>query len=52
MTPKRFQLHAHGKGGDSRIYVGARFTTVQRGELKTGILAAMLRQLNIDRREF
>jgi hypothetical protein len=32
--------------------VGERFTTVQRGELKPGVLAAMLRQLNIDRREF
>ena len=52
MTPKRFQLHAPGKGSHSRVYVGARFTTVQRGELKTGILAAMLRQLNIDRGEF
>ena len=43
---------AHGKGSHDRVYVGTRFTTVQRGELKTGVLAAMLRQLNIDRREF
>ena len=42
----------HGKGSHSRVYVGARFTTVQRGELTRGILAAMLRQLSIDRREF
>ena len=42
----------HGKGSHGRVYVGGRFTTVQRGELKKGTLAAMLRQLNIDQREF
>ena len=42
----------HGKGSHGRVYVGARFATVQRGELGKGVLAAMLRQLNIDRREF
>ena len=42
----------HGKGSHGRVYIGTRFTTVQRGELKKGVLAAMLRQLNIDRREF
>ena len=42
----------HGKGSHGRVYVGSRFTTVQRGELKKGILAAMLRQLSIDPREF
>ena len=42
----------HGKGSHGRVYVGARFTTVQRGELTRGILAAMLRQLSINRREF
>ena len=31
---------------------GSRFTTVKRGELGKGMLTAMLRQLNIDRREF
>ena len=34
------------------VYVGARFTTVQRGEVKKGVLAAMLRQLEIGRGEF
>ena len=34
------------------VYVGFRFTTVQQGELGRGVLAAMLRQLGIDRREF
>lgn len=43
---------AHGKGSHGRLYVGARFTTVQRGELSRAMLAAMLRQLGIDRREF
>ena len=43
---------AHGKGSHGRVYIVARFTTVRRGELSKGILAAMLRQLNIDRREF
>ena len=42
----------HGKGSHGRVYVGTSFATVQRGELKRGVLAAMLRQLNIDRREF
>ena len=42
---------ALGKGSHGRVYVGSRFTTMQRGELKKGMLAAMLRQLNIDRRE-
>ena len=42
----------HGKGSHGRVYVGSRFTTVQRGELRKGMLAAMLRQLNIDGREF
>ena len=43
---------AHGKGSHGRLYIGARFTTVQRGELSKGMLAAMLRQLDIDRKEF
>ncbi len=42
----------HGKGSHGRVYVGARFATVQRGELQKGVLAAMLRQLRIDRKEF
>ena len=49
--PFRFEP-AHGKGSHGRAYVGTRFTTVQRGELTKGVLAAMLRQLNIDGREF
>ena len=49
--PFRFNP-THGKGSHGRVYVGLRFTTVQQGEIKKGILAAMLRQLNISRREF
>ena len=49
--PFRFDP-THGKGSHGRVYVGFKFTTVRRGELKKGVLAAMLRQLNIDRREF
>ena len=43
---------AHGKGSHGRLYIGSRFTTVKRGELSRGMLAAMLRQLDIDQREF
>lgn len=43
---------AHGKGSHGRLYVGGRFTTVQRGELSKGMVAAMLRQLGIDPKEF
>ena len=42
----------HGKGSHGRLHIGSRFTTVQRGELSRGMLAAMLRQLDIDREEF
>ena len=35
-----------------RLYVGTRFTTGQRGELSKGMVAAMLRQLGIESREF
>ena len=43
---------ARGRGSHGRLYIGSRFTTVKRGELPRGTLAAMLRQLKIDRREF
>ena len=43
---------SYGKGSHGRVYVGKRFTTVQQGELSRGMLAAMLRQLDIERREF
>ena len=43
---------AHSKGSHGRLYIGSRFTTVQRGELSRGMVAAMLRQLDINRGEF
>ena len=43
---------AHGKGSHGRVYIGARFATVQRGEMSKSVLAAVLRQLGIDRRGF
>ena len=43
---------AHGKGSHGRLYVGSRFTTVKQGELSRGLVAAMLRQLDIDREDF
>ena len=52
-TGQDFQYDpGHGKGSHGRVYVGSRFTTVQQGELGRGVLAAMLRQLGIDRKEF
>ena len=47
----RFEA-AHGKGSHGRFFVGERFTTVKRGEISTGLLAAMLKQLNIPKKEF
>lgn len=35
-----------------RVFVGPRFTTLKHGELSRRVLAAMLRQLNINRRDF
>lgn len=43
---------AHGKGSHSRVYVGQLFTTVPYGEIGPGLLASMLRDLDIDREEF
>ena len=52
-TAQEFRFDpARGKGSHGRLYIGSRFTTVKQGELSKGILAAMLRQLGIDRREF
>jgi hypothetical protein len=52
-TSKEFRFDsARGKGSHGRLYIGARFTTVKQGELSKSLLAAMLRQLGIDRKEF
>ncbi len=41
-----------GKGSHQKLILGNRETMVQYGEIRRGVLAAMLRQLNINRREF
>ena len=43
---------AQGKGSHGRIYLGFRFTTLKKGDLSRGLVAAMLRQLEIDRKDF
>lgn len=35
-----------------RLHIGNRFTTVPRKEIGPGLLAAMLNDLNIDKKEF
>ncbi|MXZ47548.1 MAG: type II toxin-antitoxin system HicA family toxin [Chloroflexi bacterium] len=40
-----------GKGSHGRIRLGEYWTTVPRGEIPTGTLAAMLRDLRVDRRD-
>ena len=41
-----------GKGSHSEVRIGGRRTIVKRGELRRGLLSAMLKQLEIDPREF
>ena len=41
-----------GKGSHGEVYIGEFRTTVQYGEIPRGTLASMLRDLDIDRREF
>ena len=43
---------AKGKGSHGTVYVGDRRTRVQHGEIATGTLMSMLKDLDIDRREF
>jgi len=42
----------HGKGSHGRLYIGDRFTTIQRGELKPGTFRGMLTQLEISKEDF
>ena len=42
----------HGKGSHGMFYLGDRRTLVQQGEIRTGMLLSMLKELGIDRREF
>lgn len=41
-----------GKGSHGRLHLGGRITTVVRKELGKGLLAAMLKDLEIDKEEF
>lgn len=41
-----------GKGSHGVVYVGERLTTVPQKELATGLLGAMLKDLDINREEF
>lgn len=43
---------SRGKGGHQIVRIGARWTTVQTGELKPGVFHAMLKQLGIPKEEF
>ena len=41
-----------GKGGHGKMYLGDRVTTVPHGEIGVGLLASIMRDLNINRGEF
>ena len=43
---------SRGKGGHVTQWIGERFTIVKTGEIKTGLLHAMLKQLAIPKDEF
>ena len=43
---------AVGKGSHGRLHVGGRFTMVPRKEIGKGLLAAMLRDLGVDKERF
>lgn len=43
---------SRGKGGHQTQYIGGRFTVVKTGEIGTGLLRAMLKQLDIPKDEF
>lgn len=46
-----FREDNRGKGSHERVYYGDKFTTVKHGEIGSGLLSAMCRQLGIDKRE-
>ena len=41
-----------GKGSHGRLHVGGRFTTVPQKEIGKGLLAAMLKDLDMDKETF
>lgn len=50
-TGKDYQETRQGKGSHSRVYYGDKFTTVRHGEIGTGLLSAMCKQLGIDKKD-
>lgn len=40
-----------GKGSHSRAYYGDKFTTVKHGEISKGLLAAMCKQLGVNKND-
>ncbi len=52
-TRKGFRFDPrHGKGSHGTLHVGNRRTTVPYKEIGAGLLAAMLKDLNIDQKDF
>lgn len=43
---------SHGKDSHARLHVGNRFTTVKHGEIRAGLLQAMLKDLDIAKEDF
>ena len=41
-----------GKGSHGRLWIGERFTTLPRGEIKTGLFNGLLKQLGITKEDF
>ena len=53
MSGRDYRLDpARGKGSHARLWIGRRFTTVHRGEIKPGTLRNMLKQLDIPKGSF
>ena len=42
----------HGKGSHGRLHLGTRLTTVPRKKIGKGLLAAMLKDLSINKEDF
>ena len=45
-------IKGKGKGSHSEVRIGGRRTIVKKGEIRRGLLSAMLKQLEIDPRGF
>ena len=50
---QRFQIdHRRGKGSHETVYIGDRHTVIKHSEIGPSLLASMLRDLGIARRDF